>query len=75
MERVLFLSGNEAIAHGALRAGAGFVCGYPGTPSTEIVETAATLDGLRAEWCVNEKVAMETAVGASLAGGAQRSSP
>ncbi|MEE4275715.1 MAG: indolepyruvate ferredoxin oxidoreductase subunit alpha [Thermoleophilia bacterium] len=68
MERVLFLSGNEAIAHGALRAGARFVCGYPGTPSTEIVETAATLDGLHAEWCVNEKVAMETAVGASLAG-------
>jgi len=65
---VLFLSGNEAIAHGALRAGAGFVCGYPGTPSTEIVETAATLDGLHAEWCINEKVAMETAVGASLAG-------
>jgi indolepyruvate ferredoxin oxidoreductase alpha subunit len=68
VERVLFLSGNEAIAHGALRAGARFVCGYPGTPSTEIVETAATLDGLHAEWCVNEKVAMETAVGASLAG-------
>ena len=68
MERVLFLSGNEAIAHGARRAGVRFVCGYPGTPSTEIVETAATLDGLHAEWCVNEKVAMETAVGASLAG-------
>jgi len=68
VERVLFLSGNEAIAHGALRAGVRFVCGYPGTPSTEIVETAATLDGLHAEWCVNEKVALETAVGASLAG-------
>ncbi len=68
MDRILFLSGNEAIAHGALRAGARFVCGYPGTPSTEIVETAATLDGLHAEWCVNEKVALETAVGASLAG-------
>jgi indolepyruvate ferredoxin oxidoreductase alpha subunit len=68
VERVLFLSGNEAIAHGALRAGVRFVCGYPGTPSTEIVETAAGLEGLRAEWCVNEKVAMETAVGASLAG-------
>jgi indolepyruvate ferredoxin oxidoreductase alpha subunit len=68
VERVLFLSGNEAIAHGALRAGVRFVCGYPGTPSTEIVETAATLEGLHAEWCVNEKVAMETAVGVSLAG-------
>ncbi len=68
VERALFLSGNEAIAHGARRAGATFVCGYPGTPSTEIVETAATLDGVRAEWSVNEKVALETAVGASLAG-------
>jgi indolepyruvate ferredoxin oxidoreductase alpha subunit len=68
VERVLFLSGNEAIAHGAVRAGARFACGYPGTPSTEIVETAATLDGVHAEWCINEKVALETAVGASLAG-------
>jgi indolepyruvate ferredoxin oxidoreductase alpha subunit len=68
VDRILFLSGNEAIAHGALRAGARFVCGYPGTPSTEIVETAATLDGLHAQWCVNEKVALETAVGVSLAG-------
>ncbi|MDR1833078.1 MAG: hypothetical protein LBQ92_00240 [Propionibacteriaceae bacterium] len=62
------MSGNEAIAHGAVRAGGGFACGYPGTPSTEIVETAAKLEGIHAQWCVNEKVAMETAVGASLAG-------
>jgi len=68
VERTLFLSGNEALAHGAVRAGARFACGYPGTPSTEIVETAACLDGVIAEWCINEKVAMETAVGASLAG-------
>ena len=68
VERALFLSGNEAIAHGAQRAGAAFVCGYPGTPSTEIVETAGTLGGLHVEWSVNEKVALETAVGASLAG-------
>ncbi len=68
MERTLFYSGNEAIAHGAVRAGAGFACGYPGTPSTEIVEVAATLDGIHAEWCINEKVALETAVGSSLAG-------
>ena len=68
MERTLFLSGNEAIAQGAVRAGAGFACGYPGTPSTEIVEAAARLDGIIAEWCINEKVAVETAVGASLAG-------
>jgi indolepyruvate ferredoxin oxidoreductase alpha subunit len=68
VERTLFFSGNEAIAHGAVRAGAGFACGYPGTPSTEILETAAHLEGIHAQWCVNEKVALETAVGASLAG-------
>jgi indolepyruvate ferredoxin oxidoreductase alpha subunit len=68
VERTVFFSGNEAIAYGAVRAGAGFACGYPGTPSTEILETAARLDGVHAEWCINEKVALETAVGASLAG-------
>ena len=68
VERQLFFSGNEAIAHGAVRAGAGFACGYPGTPSTEIIETTAGLEGIHSEWCVNEKVALETAVGASLAG-------
>jgi indolepyruvate ferredoxin oxidoreductase alpha subunit len=68
VERTLFFSGNEAIAHGAVRAGAAFACGYPGTPSTEILETAARLEGIHAQWCVNEKVALETAVGASLAG-------
>ncbi len=73
MERTLFLSGNEAIAHGALRAGVGFACGYPGTPSTEILEslareTAVREGDVKAEWCINEKVAFETAVGASLAG-------
>jgi len=68
VERTLFFSGNEAIAHGAARAGAGFACGYPGAPSTEILETAARLEGIHAQWCVNEKVALETAVGASLAG-------
>jgi indolepyruvate ferredoxin oxidoreductase alpha subunit len=62
------MSGNEAIAHGAVRAGAGFACGYPGTPSTEVVETAARLPGVHAQWCANEKVAVETGVGASLAG-------
>ncbi len=68
MERTLFLSGNESVARGAARAGARLVCGYPGTPSTEIVETAAGIETVLAEWCVNEKVAVETAVGASLAG-------
>jgi len=68
VERVLFLSGNEAFARGAQRAGVRFACGYPGTPSTEIIEAAAQLDGVATEWCINEKVALETAVGASLAG-------
>jgi indolepyruvate ferredoxin oxidoreductase, alpha subunit len=68
VDRTLFLSGNEAIAHGAARAGATFACAYPGTPSTEILETIAGLEGVHAEWCVNEKVALETAVGASRAG-------
>ncbi len=68
MDPTLFLMGNEAIAYGAARAGAGFAYAYPGTPSTEIIETAAGLDGVHAEWCVNEKVALETAVGCSRAG-------
>ena len=68
MDTTLFLMGNEAIAYGAARAGAGFACAYPGTPSTEIIETAAGLDGIQAQWCVNEKVALETAIGCSRAG-------
>ena len=65
-----FLMGNEAIALGAIQAGVNLVCGYPGTPSTEILETAAKLnDGsLYVEWSVNEKAAMEIAAGASYAG-------
>jgi indolepyruvate ferredoxin oxidoreductase alpha subunit len=62
--------GNEAIAHGALRAGVSFACGYAGTPSTEVLETLARIrpDDLRVEWSVNEKAALETAAGASYAG-------
>lgn len=68
MERALFLSGNEAIAAGAARARVGFACAYPGTPSTEIIEAIAAAGELPAQWCINEKVAMETAIGAALAG-------
>jgi indolepyruvate ferredoxin oxidoreductase alpha subunit len=68
VERIPFLSGNEAIARGAVRAGLGFACGYPGTPSTEVVEELARLKGPVVEWCANEKVALETGIGASLAG-------
>ena len=64
------LMGNEAIALGALRAGVRFVAGYPGTPSSEILETIAKHnDGsVYVEWSVNEKVAMEVAAGAAYAG-------
>jgi indolepyruvate ferredoxin oxidoreductase alpha subunit len=62
--------GNEAIAMGAVHAGVNFVCGYPGTPSTEILEAVARHnDGqIYVEWSVNEKAALEVAAGASYAG-------
>jgi len=65
-----FLMGNEAIALGAIRAGVDLVCGYPGTPSTEVLETAAKHNdgGYYVEWSVNEKAAMEVAAGAAYAG-------
>ncbi|HEX3037396.1 MAG TPA: indolepyruvate ferredoxin oxidoreductase subunit alpha [Oscillospiraceae bacterium] len=66
-----FLMGNEAIAMGAIHAGVNLVCGYPGTPSSEILETVAknNADGnIYVEWSVNEKAAMEVAAGASYAG-------
>ena len=60
--------GNAAIARGLYEAGCRFVSAYPGTPSTEITEFAAGYDEMYAEWAPNEKVAMESAFGASLAG-------
>ncbi len=60
--------GNAAVARGLYEAGCSFVSSYPGTPSTEITESAALYDEIYAEWAPNEKVAMETAFGASLAG-------
>ena len=62
------LSGNEAIAHGAWEAGCHIGTAYPGTPSTETMETFAKLPDVYAEWCPNEKVALEVAMGASAAG-------
>ncbi len=64
------LSGNEAIARGALEAGVTVVSGYPGTPSTEILENIGKFygDKMFAEWAPNEKVAFETAAGASTTG-------
>ncbi len=67
MNRIL-LSGNEAIARGSFEAGCRFATGYPGTPSTEILETIAQYEGIYTNWAVNEKVALETASGACLAG-------
>jgi indolepyruvate ferredoxin oxidoreductase alpha subunit len=64
----VFLSGNEAVARGALDAGVEIAAAYPGTPSTEIVETLATFQGVYAEWSTNEKVALEVALGASMTG-------
>ncbi|MBE6776955.1 MAG: indolepyruvate ferredoxin oxidoreductase subunit alpha [Ruminococcaceae bacterium] len=60
--------GNEAVARGLYEAGCSFVSSYPGTPSTEITEYAAKYEEIYAEWAPNEKVALETAFGASLAG-------
>lgn len=65
-----FLMGNEAIALGALAAGVNLVAGYPGTPSTEVLETVAKRNPghVYVEWSVNEKAAMEVAAGAAYSG-------
>ena len=60
--------GNAAFARGLYEAGVTEVSSYPGTPSTEITEYAAEYDEIYAEWAPNEKVAMEVALGASIAG-------
>jgi len=67
MARRLLL-GNEALAFGAYAAGVSVATGYPGTPSTEILERFARFPNVYAEWSPNEKVALEVGMGASLAG-------
>jgi len=62
------LSGNMAIALGAYTYGVTVGAGYPGTPSTEILEEFARYEGVYAEWAPNEKVALEVCLGAALAG-------
>ncbi len=68
------LMGNEAFAHAALEAGVRVVAGYPGTPSSELVETVAALhadgsaEGVHVEWSTNEKAALELLAGAAYAG-------
>ena len=67
----LFLSGGEAVARAALEANVKVAAAYPGTPSTEILETIAEVSkqfGIHAEWSVNEIVAVEVAIGASMTG-------
>jgi indolepyruvate ferredoxin oxidoreductase alpha subunit len=62
------MSGNEAIARGAWEAGVVFAAGYPGTPSTEVLERLATYDEVDAQWSTNEKVAFDEGMGAALGG-------
>ncbi|MCX5998440.1 MAG: thiamine pyrophosphate-dependent enzyme, partial [Chloroflexi bacterium] len=62
------LSGNEAMALGSYHAGVSLAAAYPGTPSTEILENLAKMDGIYVEWSTNEKVAVEVAMGASYGG-------
>lgn len=65
------LMGNEAVAYGAAAAGVGLVSGYPGTPSTEVLETVAKINTnkeIYVEWSTNEKAALEVAAGAAYAG-------
>ena len=65
----VLMTGNEAIARGAYEAGVKFASAYPGTPSTEILENIATYkEDIVAQWATNEKVALEAAIGGSIAG-------
>jgi indolepyruvate ferredoxin oxidoreductase alpha subunit len=66
MEEIL--TGNEAIARGAYEAGVSVATGYPGTPSTEVLENLVNYPGVYTEWAPNEKVALEVAFGASMGG-------
>lgn len=69
-KETLLLSGNQAIARGAIEAGVSLVTGYPGTPSTYVIETLLRIPNrrFRVEWSINEKVAFELATGVSWAG-------
>ena len=67
MKRLMI--GNAAVAEGICDSGCSVVSSYPGTPSTEITEFAVKHDNIYCEWAPNEKVAMEVAIGASIAGG------
>ena len=64
----LLLSGDEGIARGAYEAGVHLATGYPGTPSTEIIEALARFPEITVQWSANEKVALDVALGAALSG-------
>lgn len=66
MKKILI--GNAAIARGAFEHGITVATGYPGTPSTEIIEEIAKFDNIKSQWSTNEKVALEVGIGASIAG-------
>ncbi|HEY50804.1 MAG TPA: 4Fe-4S binding protein [Dehalococcoidia bacterium] len=61
-----YLMGNEAMGRGAIEAGVKVVAGYPGTPASEVLEYVSKYPDVHAEWCINEKVALEICMGASL---------
>jgi indolepyruvate ferredoxin oxidoreductase alpha subunit len=65
---IQFLSGDEALGRGAYEAGLSVACAYPGTPSTEILEYLSRYSEIDSQWSVNEKVAFEVALGASIGG-------
>ncbi|HEC09618.1 MAG TPA: indolepyruvate ferredoxin oxidoreductase subunit alpha [Acidimicrobiales bacterium] len=67
-DRRVLLSGNEAVAQGAVEAGITMAVGYPGTPSTEILESIGDRRDIDVRWSPNEKVALDVALGASLGG-------
>jgi indolepyruvate ferredoxin oxidoreductase alpha subunit len=67
-KKVMLLSGDEALAQAAFEEGLGFAASYPGTPATEILEYLSKFPEVDAQWSVNEKVAYEVALGASIAG-------
>ncbi len=68
MNNKKLMLGNAAVARALYESGCTYVSSYPGTPSTEITENAALYDEIYAEWAPNEKVAFESALGASIAG-------
>ena len=68
MSKQQLMTGNEAIARGVYEAGVRFAAAYPGTPSTEILENLTNYKEIDAQWSPNEKVALEVAYGASIAG-------